>query len=108
MKWQTILKLLLLAVVAIGLIGTVTLEAKLKEDQQVSVNQPVKVEVVEKEGGYQLLRGGKPYIVKGAGIDSLHLESLAAHGGNSLRTWSVDDGNETAQQLLDRARKSVV
>ena len=70
---------------------------------QYSASQPIKVEIVTKDGGYQLLRGGKPYVVKGAGVGGQNLQSLAAHGGNSLRTWSVDDGSESAQQLLDRA-----
>ncbi|MFC3094909.1 hypothetical protein DRW07_17640 [Alteromonas sediminis] len=64
---------------------------------------PVKVEIVERDGKYMLLRGGKPYEVKGAGIDGLDLESLAAHGGNSMRNWAVDHHAEPAQQLLDRA-----
>ncbi|MCX6847318.1 MAG: hypothetical protein NTY98_00190, partial [Verrucomicrobia bacterium] len=45
---------------------------------------PVKVDV--KNG---MLRGGKPYFVKGAGGEK-HLGILAARGGNSLRTWSTD------------------
>jgi hypothetical protein len=63
----------------------------------------IKVEIVGSDGKYQLLRGGKPYVVKGAGVDNLDLESLVAHGGNSFRTWAVDDGAEPPQQLLDRA-----
>ncbi|TDF39861.1 hypothetical protein EYS14_10230 [Alteromonadaceae bacterium M269] len=65
--------------------------------------QAIKVEIVENNGKYQLLRGGKPYHIKGAGVDHLDLQSLADHGGNSFRTWAVDDGAEPAQQLLDRA-----
>lgn len=70
-----------------------------------TVMKPIKVEIVGKDGKYQLLRGGKPYYIKGAGVDSLELESLVAHGGNSFRTWAVDDGAEPAQQLLDRAHR---
>ena len=64
---------------------------------------PIKVEIVELGGKYQLLRGGKPYRIRGAGIDHTELEAFASHGGNSFRTWAVDDGAEPAQQLLDRA-----
>ncbi|MGK0500782.1 MAG: hypothetical protein ACJAYG_002436, partial [Oceanicoccus sp.] len=67
------------------------------------LSTPIKVEIIKNGDGYQLLRGGKPYIVKGAGIDHTDLESLVANGGNSLRTWAVDDHAEPAQQLLDRA-----
>ncbi|MEH6635195.1 MAG: hypothetical protein V7700_06730 [Halioglobus sp.] len=65
--------------------------------------QVIKVEIVSADGKYQLLRGGQPYVVKGAGINHTDLQSLAAHGGNSLRTWAVEHGAEPAQQLLDRA-----
>ena len=63
----------------------------------------IKVEIVGSDGKYQLLRGGKPYFVKGAGVDHVDLQSLVDHGGNSFRTWAVDDGAEPAKQLLDRA-----
>ncbi|NIB42764.1 hypothetical protein HBA55_24365 [Pseudomaricurvus alkylphenolicus] len=65
----------------------------------------IEVKIVEKNGTYQLLRGGKPYHIKGAGIDHSDLTQLAAHGGNSFRTWAVDDGPIPAQQLLDRAHQ---
>lgn len=72
---------------------------------QVNDSGPVKVEVVYENGQYHLLRGGEPYIVKGAGVDNLDLESLVEHGGNSVRTWAIDHHAEPAQQLLDRAHK---
>jgi hypothetical protein len=62
--------------------------------------KPVKVEVVKTGSGYQLLRDGKPYFVKGAG-GHRYLSRLAAYGGNSIRTW----GTENAQQVLDSAQK---
>lgn len=65
--------------------------------------QAVKVEIVENDGKYRLLRGGQPYNIKGAGIDHLDLQGFVEHGGNSFRTWAVDDGPEPAKQLLDRA-----
>ena len=67
--------------------------------------QAIKVEVVKNNGKYQLLRDGKPYQVKGAGLDDASLEVLAAHGGNSIRTWSTVDGPEGTAKLLDRAQE---
>ena len=59
---------------------------------------PVKV---EKSGdGYKLLRGGKPYFIKGAGGRS-YLDVLVASGGNSIRTW----GEEEITPLLDRCQE---
>lgn len=65
---------------------------------------PVKVEITERDGKFRLLRGGKPYVVRGAGLVHADLEYFAAQGGNSFRTWSVDGGPEPATQLLDHAR----
>lgn len=64
---------------------------------------PIKVEILEENGKYRLLRGGEPYQVRGAGISSTDLESLVKFGGNSMRNWAVDNHAEPAQQLLDRA-----
>ena len=70
-----------------------------------SFAQAVKVEVVKHDGKYQLLRNGKPYQVKGAGLADASLERLAAHGGNSIRTWSTVDGPEGTLKLLDEAHE---
>src|ERR1035441_5530973 len=50
---------------------------------------PVRVAVVKTAGGWQLLRGGKPYFIKGVGGDASK-EWLAQYGGNSFRVWGVD------------------
>jgi hypothetical protein len=58
----------------------------------------IPVELKHTEQGWQLLRDGKPYVIKGAGgKDSL--EQLAAAGANSIRTWGADDIDD----LLDEA-----
>ncbi len=63
--------------------------------------EPVPVEIVTTDAGYQLLRGGQPYYVQGAGVESGSLQQLALAGGNSLRTWTT----EGAGELLDRAHE---
>lgn len=65
---------------------------------------PVKVEVVGSQGNYQLLRGGKPYLVKGAGAITSNYAELARRGGNSVRTWNID----MAQTRLDQAMEAGV
>lgn len=44
-----------------------------------------------------MLRGGKPYFVKGAGGGG-SMEQLAARGANSLRTWTTNGLAETLDQ----------
>lgn len=51
---------------------------------------PVKVTVRQTNGRCELLRGGQPYFVKGAG-GSQYPERIAAYGGNSIRTWGTGD-----------------
>lgn len=49
------------------------------------------VKVVKKAGGgFQLLRDGKPYFIKGAGGDGSK-PGLKALGANSFRTWGADN-----------------
>ena len=68
----------------------------------------VKVEIVASDSGYQLLRGGEPYHIKGAGLEYGDIDLFAAHGGNSIRTWSTREGDHTAQEVLDNALKNGV
>lgn len=60
---------------------------------------PIKVEIVQKDGAWTLLRGGEPYFVRGVGGQT-QLDQAAAYGANSLRTWSPDG----AQRILDEAQ----
>jgi hypothetical protein len=50
---------------------------------------PIPVTLEQTPGGYRLLRGGEPYFIKGAG-GSTHLDKLVASGGNSVRTWGIE------------------
>lgn len=61
--------------------------------------EPVPVELRKTGDGWQLFRGGEPYLIRGAG-GSASMEALAAAGGNSLRTWSTDGVGE----ILDEAQ----
>lgn len=52
--------------------------------------------------GYRLLRDGKPYFVRGAGLDLSHSVALfKATGGNSIRTWGAEQ-LETALPLAEK------
>ncbi len=63
---------------------------------------PSVVTIENSEHGFQLLRNGEPYVIRGAGTQlPKDLASLAHHGGNSVRTWSSDN----ALEMLDRAQE---
>lgn len=60
---------------------------------------PIKVDLVQKDGRWQLIRDGKPFFVQGGGGQD-HLDTLVAVGGNSFRTWGADN----IGKLLDEAQ----
>lgn len=62
---------------------------------------PSVVRLVQSDAGYQLLRNGKPYFIRGAGAQE-QLQDLATAGGNSIRTWGVGEGTPA---LMDRCAK---
>ena len=68
---------------------------KKKSDSGTAAKPPsaaVKVELKQTDGGWQLLRDGKPYVIKGAGLQG-SAASLAKYGGNSFRTWGIENLN---------------
>ncbi len=42
------------------------------------------------DGHFTLLRNGEPFVMQGAGGRS-HIDRLLASGGNTVRTWGIDD-----------------
>jgi hypothetical protein len=67
-----------------------------------SESTAIPVELVQEEGRYRLLRGGRPYEIRGAGT-AAKLEALAAHGGNTVRTWSTGSSGPDGLHILDEA-----
>ena len=74
--------------------------AALAQPSPSSTTAPVRVEIRHDGNRFQLLRGGQPYFVKGAG-GSQYPDRIAAYGGNSIRTW----GSQNGRTMLDSAQK---
>lgn len=51
--------------------------------------QTSKVEIVQGAAGFELLKDGEPYYIKGAGAKE-HFELLEQSGANSIRLWSTN------------------
>lgn len=68
--------------------------------------QTAKVEVRHLGDRYQLTVNGQPFYVRGAGLEFGNQEKLAAHGGNSFRTWRTENGQASGQAVLDRALRN--
>jgi len=60
--------------------------------------EAIPVELRQTENGWQLIRGGEPYLIRGAG-GTHSLQALADAGANSVRTWGADNIDD----LLDEA-----
>jgi len=81
-------------------------------DQYVTPGSRVQV-VKQSDGTFTLLRNGEPYLVKGAGTGSGqglgggNLQLLAASGGNSVRTWGIEQLEQVVggKPFLDRAHE---
>lgn len=58
------------------------------------------VTVAQQDGKWTLLVNGEPFYIKGAGGEK-HMDVLLECGGNTVRTWGV----ENAQEVLDLAEK---
>lgn len=93
---KNILSLLLISLICSCKQGT--------ETSQETVPGPVKAEIRQENGKYQLYVGGEPFWIKGAGLEFGNVEKLAEHGANSFRTWRTDNGKESGKEVLDRAR----
>ena len=63
-----------------------------------------KVTLSQKEGKHQLMVNGKPFYIKGAGLEFGNVASLAKHNSNSFRTWRTENGQQTALEVLEDAQ----
>jgi hypothetical protein len=64
---------------------------------------PSHVEVRNDNGKYRLYVNGEEFFVKGAGCEYGPCYRVAAHGGNSIRTWRTDNGRKSGREVLDEA-----
>jgi hypothetical protein len=76
------------------------------EDDETRLNEsdkPVKVEIrTQNDGSQKIYRDGRQYFILGAGGRYTYIKELADAGGNSIRTWGVDDASE----VLDQAHRN--
>ena len=73
-------------------------------DDAGDMREPRIVDVRETDDGWEILRNGEPYDVRGAGFGdggALEMDLLQAAGANTLRTW----GTSNAQTTLDLAEE---
>lgn len=63
--------------------------------------QPLNVKLAKQNGNWQMLVNGEPFYVKGAG-GHVHQDKLIEIGGNTIRTWGIDN----AKEILDEAQRN--
>lgn len=64
---------------------------------------PSHVELKNVDGKYSLFVNGEEFFVKGAGCEYGACHLVANHGGNSIRTWRVNNSQMTGKEVLDNA-----
>ena len=64
---------------------------------------PSIVEMRQTDGKYRLFVNDEEFFVKGAGCEFGPCYLVAAHGGNSIRTWRTHNGRSSAMEVLDEA-----
>lgn len=77
-------------------------------DKKSQMQTPVKVEIVKTDTGFQLMRAGEPYEIKGAGMAINDFELFAAHGGNSVRNWTTYNEHVNTLDFLNAAHANGV
>jgi hypothetical protein len=98
-----------LSTIAVSLLlGASTWATTACAEPTINPEGPVKVEIARTDSGYALLRGGSPYRIRGAGMSSGDVARFAAHGGNSIRTWTTRHSQVSTSALLDEAHANGV
>ena len=77
-----------------------------KEEVMVDSNKPVKVELKNNNGQFQIYVNNEPFYIKGAGLEFGNIASVAKHGGNSFRTWRTENGQQSGKEVLDAAAEN--
>ncbi len=89
-----------------GLWFMVSCQGPQTKKNQESSDTVTKVELKLENGQYQLYCNNQPFYLKGAGLEFGNISSLKKHGGNSFRTWRVDNGKVSGKTVLDEAHNN--
>jgi hypothetical protein len=96
-------KILLVLIVAMGMLACNN-ESNKKVDPM--TQGPSKVEMNKVDERYRLFVNGEEFFVKGAGCEHGACHLVDDHGGNSIRTWRVNNRKNTGKEVLDEAWKN--
>lgn len=77
-----------------------------KNVAETSDDGPKKVEMRNVDGKYRLYVNGEEFYVEGGGCEFGDCGEIAAHGGNSFRTWRTDNGQQSGREVLDMAHEA--
>ena len=84
------------------LFSSLVFVASILSSPSLALADAIPVTLQKTESGWQLLRDGEPYQIRGSGGGSVEsLQALADAGGNSVRTWAADGIDE----ILDEAHR---
>lgn len=93
-----------LQLLSIILLGTLLVSCSHENSKNNKMNAgPSKTELKQVDGKYRIFVNGQEFFVKGGGCEFGACHQLAVHGGNSIRTWRVNNGQKTGKEVLDNA-----
>jgi hypothetical protein len=96
MKTKNLIMLLLMG-------GVLACNTENKKQIDPMAQGPSKVELKKVDDKYRLFVNGEEFFVKGAGCEHGACHLVSAYGGNSFRTWRVDNSQSTGKEVLDLA-----
>ena len=79
---------------------------EVREQGMTNKSTPAKVIMTNNNGKFQLMVNNEPFYIKGAGLEFGKISSVAAHNGNSFRTWRTENGQQSGKEVLDEALKN--
>ena len=93
--------------ILIAFIMNMTLLTSCTIDQAKKDSRATEVTIKNENGKFKLYKDGQAFYIKGAGlgIGIEKMESIQKHGGNSIRTWSVNNSRYSGKEILDEAQK---
>jgi hypothetical protein len=77
--------------------------ADINNQKKIMKSGPSHVTLKSVEGKTRLFVNGEEFFVKGAGCEHGACHLVNPHGGNSIRTWRVNNGKISGKEVLDSA-----
>lgn len=97
------MKILNFILIIITAVAFLSCKTQSKSEKNKNETTPSHVTMQKVNGQYRLYVNDEEFFVKGAGCEYGACHLVAEHGGNSIRTWRVNNSQSTGKEVLDKA-----